>query len=270
MKCGFELSSDKISVCYFCGADRAVGQCGDHCHDRYEITLLLSASGSYLVEGSEHKVKGGNLIFITPSSYHKVDLSEDCDIEGYSIHFSKNALSGATDAALRAIEISDDSSGKFYPPSRLSDAMLSAFDRFLVAEELAGDTRSAFMEALLTEIIILLSASDGENIRSSEEELGARVARYLNSNLEKSLSLDKLARRFFVSKYYLCRAFKSYSGTSPHAYVNQKKIVHAKRLIESGMTASAAAERVGFGDYSAFYRAYVKAIGRSPAAEQNK
>ena len=51
-----------------------------------------------------------------------------------------------------------------------------------------------------------------------------------------------------------------------HAYVNQKRILYAKKLIESGVTASVAAERVGFGDYSAFYRAYVKIIGKSPTA----
>ena len=122
------------------------------------------------------------------------------------------------------------------------------------------------MHALLSEILVLLSATEGDRISHTNEELGARVARYLNSNIEKSLSLDRLARRFFVSKYHLCRAFKSYSGTSVHAYVNHKKIMYAKSLIESGLTASGAAERVGFGDYSAFYRAYVKIVGKSPTA----
>jgi homocysteine S-methyltransferase len=40
----------------------------------------------------------------------------------------------------------------------------------------------------------------------------------------------------------------------------------AKQLIEAGETASRAAYRVGFGDYSAFYRAYVKIVGKSPTA----
>ena len=123
------------------------------------------------------------------------------------------------------------------------------------------------MQAVLSEIIILLSAAEGERITHLGEELGARVTAYLNDNIDKNISLDRLARRFFVSKYYLCRAFKSYSGISIHAYVNQKRILHAKQLIASGMTASHAAERVGFGDYSAFYRAYTKIVGKSPTAQ---
>jgi AraC-like DNA-binding protein len=45
-------------------------------------------------------------------------------------------------------------------------------------------------------------------------------------------------------------------------------VLYAKQLIESGETASSAAYKVGFGDYSSFYRAYVKVIGRSPTAEE--
>ena len=142
----------------------------------------------------------------------------------------------------------------------------SSFERFSVASRFAENESSEYMQALLSQILILLSATEGDRITHTNEELGARVARYLNSNIEKSLSLDRLARRFFVSKYHLCRAFKSYSGTSVHAYVNHKKIMYAKSLIESGLTASGAAERVGFGDYSAFYRAYVKIVGKSPTA----
>ena len=35
-------------------------------------------------------------------------------------------------------------------------------------------------------------------------------------------------------------------------------------MIEGGESASGAAYKVGFGDYSAFYRAYVKIVGKSP------
>ena len=144
--------------------------------------------------------------------------------------------------------------------------MISIFDRFSVAAGLR-DERRAYMQALLTEIIILLCASEGQQMSVSDGDLGARVTRYLNANFRKNISLDRLARRFFVSKYYLCRAFKEHSGISVHAYINQKRIIFAKSLIDSGMTAIGAAEKVGYGDYSAFYRAYVKIIGKSPTAD---
>ena len=113
----------------------------------------------------------------------------------------------------------------------------------------------------------MLSFVRNERISRDEFELGARVLKYVNEFLVRDLSLDVIAKRFFVSKFYLCRAFKKYTGASIHSYVTHKRVVYAKHLIESGETASGAAYKVGFGDYSAFYRAYVKIFGKPPSSK---
>ncbi len=266
MKNGYEIFSENIAIKYLSADEGREGFCGDHCHDKYEITYLQSASGRYIVEGCEHKITSGTLIFIPPMSYHKVELSPDVLAEGYTVHFRREAVSGAVDAMFDKICADGEGHGRFYPGEQVCEALISAFDRFEMAERLKENERDAYMQTLLAEIIILLSATEGKQITVDEDEIGARVGRFLNANFRKNISLDRLARRFFVSKYYLCRAFKSYSGISIHAYINQKRIIYAKGLIESGMTASNAAEKVGFGDYSAFYRAYVKIVGKSPTA----
>ena len=267
MSVGYSIKSESISLNYLVDHSNLHHVNGDHCHDKYEITYILTASGRYIIEGSEHKVNRGNLLLISPVVYHKVDIDDTSPLEMYSIHFSKVALSDKVASMLDQITDGDNSRGIVYPHTLISDELVRAFERFSTAVRLGQNEADAYMQAILTEIIILLSASEGERINQAGEELGARVARYLNANIERNISLDRLARRFFVSKYHLCRAFKSYSGTSVHSYVNHKRIIHAKGLIESGLTASKAAERVGFGDYSAFYRAYLKVVGKSPTAE---
>ena len=267
MKTAFKLSCDGISVSYFNEQIHACGLSGDHCHDKYEITCLLCASGRYIVEGREHKISEGTVAFISPMTYHKVELDFDKPTEGYTVYFSPSTLNEPLLSMLDSIIDGGGCQEKFYNAAHLGDALISVFDRFSAAERLDGKAMESYMQALLCEIIILLSALKGEKSEDDDSELGARVARYLNANFKKNVSLDRLARRFFVSKYYLCRAFKNYSGISVHAYINQKRIVFAKSLIESGMTAAGAAEKVGYGDYSAFYRAYVKILGKSPTAQ---
>ena len=266
MKNGYEITTNTISVCNFTSED-SQHLCGDHCHDKYEITFFLKASGKYIVEGGEQTVASGTLLLINPMSYHKVMLDSDTDTEGYTVCFNRAALPEAVAEVFDRFTTVKEGDGSFYSTEAVSDRIVSVFDRFEIALELGALERFAYMQALLSEIIVFLSASAGEQITHTDEELGARVAKYLNSNIERNISLDRLARRFFVSKYHLCRAFKSYSGTTVHSYVNHKRIIYAKGLIESGVTASRAAERVGFGDYSAFYRAYVKIVGKSPTAE---
>ena len=96
------------------------------------------------------------------------------------------------------------------------------------------------------------------------EELGARVIRYINENIDKNVSLDRLARRFFVSKYHLCRIFHKQTGASIFTYYNTKRMALAQQMINSGESATAVALRLGFRDYSTFYRTFRKQTGHSP------
>lgn len=239
----------------------------NHCHDFYEILFVISGNGRYVVEGTEFVVRPRTLMVFRPFAYHYLSLEPETAYERFLIHFPKNVVPAPALSMLEKICGDGDGSGNYYPPSAISDSLNSAFDRFEVASRLPEEEKQAYIKVLLAEIIILLSASSGERMLHTEEELGARVIRYLNSHIEHNINLDKLAKRFFVSKYYLCRAFKKHNGISIHGYLVQKRIAYAKQLIESGETASGAAYKVGFGDYSAFYRAYVKIVGKSPTSE---
>jgi len=239
-----------------------------HCHDNYEILYIISGSGQYLIEGSVYDIKPGSLMLIRPFVYHSVRLDQNVPYERYVINFSTDGLVSDAVALLHGIIDQDDDEpgGRYYRSSALPQAALNVFDRFENVIPMAQSNRKIYSATLISELIVLLSITKCEKIYHNDEELGARVVRYLNENIDRDISLDKLAKIFFVSKYYLCRAFKKHNGISIHGYINQKRVMYAKQLIESGETASSAAYRVGFGDYSSFYRAYVKVIGKSPTA----
>lgn len=235
-----------------------------HCHVEYEILYVLEGNGKYVIEGEEYPIKPRTVLFAPPFSYHSVKLLPDVPYERFVLQFSASDLTQETQAFLNAIDNSLEGVGGYYAADSISPSILSLFERFEYTENLPERERKEYRRLLTSEIVLILSVAARENIQHDEKELGARVIKYLNEHIEKDVSLDKLAKRFFVSKYYLCRAFKKHNGISVHGYVNQKRVMYAKQLIESGETASSAAYRVGFGDYSAFYRAYVKIIGKSP------
>lgn len=237
-----------------------------HCHDTYEILYVVGGEGRYIIEGSSYPISPGTLMVIRPFQYHSVQVEPGVVYERYVLNFSESHLVSDALDILHNILHNDGVSGRFYPSGSLPDTVLSAFARFESAASLPSGERALYVKMLLSEIMVLLSVAGGQNMANEEMELGARVIRYLNENIDRSISLDKLAKRFFVSKFYLCRAFKKHNGISVHGYINQKRVMYAKQLIDSGETASCAAYRVGFGDYSAFYRAYVKIVGKAPTA----
>lgn len=242
----------------------------NHFHDRYEILYISAGTGVYIIEGTEYDVRPGTLMFVRPNEYHflRLEMSPESEYERYCIHFTHTALGQDVARVLDRMKGEQQGQGNYYAPLSLPIAIDAIFDRFELVDALPEEDRRTYVRAIITELILTVSAAYAEKRPDEEGELGSRVIRYLNNNIHKDLSLEKLARRFFVSKYYLCRAFKKYNGISIHSYINHKRVLCAKQLIESGETASGAAYKVGFGDYSAFYRAYVKLVGKSPTAEQ--
>ena len=132
------------------------------------------------------------------------------------------------------------------------------------------EKEETMLSSLLTQLLLILSLEDGITSDSEDNDLMHNVIAYINRHLFDDLSLDRIAQKFFISKYYLCRAFKEYAGISLFSYVTAKRIVMADRLIERGEPATEAAYKVGFGSYSSFYRAYVKQNGHAPVREYTK
>ena len=241
-----------------------------HCHDKYEILYVFEGSGKYIIEGVEYPVKPRTLVIIPPLCYHCTQVDAGTAYERCVLYFDKDSVTESVKNAMDKVAELSQMAGAFYPPEAISDAVTSLFDRFEYVSSFPEEEKDRYARLLLSELILFLSFARTEFYMRDDGELGARVIRYLNQNMDKDISLDKLAKRFFVSKYYLCRAFKKHNGISIHGYINQKRVMYAKQLIESGETASGAAYRVGFGDYSAFYRAYVKIVGRSPTQTEER
>ena len=86
----------------------------------------------------------------------------------------------------------------------------------------------------------------------------------LSRHLFSPLTADRLAAHFYLSRSQFGRVFKNITGTSPWDYITAKRLIAAKSMIEKGAGAKKAADDCGFGDYSNFYRAYVKRFGKKP------
>lgn len=241
-----------------------------HCHDKYEILYISEGTGKCMVEGVEYPIKPRTLMIFPPLTYHCAQIDANITYERYVLHFDKKAVLKCAESAFAEIEEISEVTGAFYSPEVISDAIVSVIERFIGIASFPDAERNICASLYISELFVLLSAKRSDFYLRDDCELGARVIRYLNQNMDRDITLDRLAKRFFVSKYYLCRAFKKHNGISIHGYINHKRVMYAKQLIEAGETASGAAYRVGFGDYSAFYRAYVKLIGRAPTQQEEK
>ena len=58
-----------------------------------------------------------------------------------------------------------------------------------------------------------------------------RVRDYLDANYREKITLDDLAARFFINKYYLMKLFKDRYGVTINAYLNQVRVTWIKQQL---------------------------------------
>lgn len=111
-----------------------------------------------------------------------------------------------------------------------------------------------------------------EEIReeSGEKKSPARLVQecrqYILQHLgEEELCVNQIADHFHMSPIYLNRIYKKESGTSiGQTIIRERMAMAAGLLAESGLTAAAVADRVGYPNYSYFSTAFKKHFGCSP------
>ena len=87
---------------------------------------------------------------------------------------------------------------------------------------------------------------------------------YINQNLAENLSISMLAAHFYLSNSYLCKIFKTATGTTINRYITAKRISQAKAMLAEGYSVAETGSLCGFGDYSNFLKSFTKVVGISP------
>lgn len=80
----------------------------------------------------------------------------------------------------------------------------------------------------------------------------------------RPVTLDELARHAGLGKFQLLRGFCKATGLTPHAYLVQRRVALARRLIRDRLPLAEAAAAAGFADQSHMTRLFVRTYGVTP------
>jgi AraC family transcriptional regulator len=107
-------------------------------------------------------------------------------------------------------------------------------------------------------------------LRSDRFRLDRRLRNaidYIESNLGERLGLQEISRVAGLSPTHLSTLFRNELGTSPHAYIIDRRIGAARRRLEaSEESVATVALECGFSDQAHMTRAFRQRLGQTPAA----
>ena len=158
--------------------------------------------------------------------------------------------------------------------SGLRDNSIRLLMQMLVAEFDAGNPTGRIYAETLAEALALrflhlgtvapieapvkISALPGNKL--------ARVKDLVESSLDQDLTLEALAREAGYSRAHFLRMFRESTGTTPHQYVMQRRVVHAEELLSANELGVAEIAVVcGFSSQAHLTLAFKKQTGMTPA-----
>ncbi len=244
-----------------------------HYHTFCKLLMLCSGKGSYVVDGQRYALEAGDIVLVGHNCVHKPEFERGVPYERVIIYISPGFLNRySTDDC----NLQDMFSGNFAHVLHADGN--SSQQMFSIAQQLENELKSDFYgrvvigSGLLTRLLVEIGRNFLSGSGEMETQLSGRVAQirnYIDTHLEEDLSIEQIAEEFFVSKYHMMRQFREQTGQSVHNYLTERRLLHARALISSGMRATESCFRSGFRSYSSFTRAYGKRFGVTPTGRKD-
>ena len=223
-------------------------------HTYHEILYIIDGNVTLLTEQFQQHLSAGTLIVIPRGQYHFFRIHSDT--------FSRLKIS-----LPNAPELSVFSQVRILTENavdrHLIDRMLSA----LSENENNEQSGLILYGALWTLLAGAAESPRNPNPRDASHLISRAVA-FIDSHLTESVSVSTLAKELLVSESTLTHSFRKDMGISLHQYILQKRLFHADEQLMKGAAPTKIFSLCGFGDYTAFYKAYKKMFGYPPSKKR--
>lgn len=234
-----------------------------HWQENVEILSCFENDCNVIINGNIHNIKKGDTLIIDPFCLHMVNKTKElgryyCLIVGKQ-HIRSMGL--PVDFRSGCITIRDEKINTVF-----KSLEKEFHDRRLCWKAVA--------KSHITEIVAHIFRNyidvEKKDLTSGNNQIVTSVINYLNENLDKSFTIDELAKALGFNKYYLCHCFSASTGESIVGYLKILRCNHAKRLLISGKcTVSEAAELSGFSSFSYFSKTYKSIFGHVPSTDRS-
>ncbi len=243
-----------------------------HIHDCYEVYYSISGGKQFLIDNKVYDIAPGDLFLINQYDSHYLTQIEKEKHERIVIMIDPDFMKAISSEETDLDACFQNRGAKFSHKISLSTEQQSRFlyfiNKILTSNGFGHDLleRTTFTElfVLINQLIIEKSSDKVVDSPTTYNEQVDAILSYLNNNIQYPISIGDLSKQFYISESYICRIFKSATGTTINKYMTARRISIAKSLLAEGIGVSEVCEKCGFSDYSNFLKAFTKSVGISP------
>ena len=235
-----------------------------HYHNMICILALKQGSAKFIVNEKELVLKKSRLIVINPNEVH-YSICDEKNKDYYVIYINRDWYQVLQKQIFKTNNI-------IAIPNILDNLTISD-EFFNLFTTLSEDTDVIEKELKLLDFLknIFNEYIDEKVFLKIEEttKIAKEFKEYIEKNISSKLTLSSIAKELKVSPYHIIRICNQDFGLSANAYIVNKRVHRAKKLIGNGVDISEAAVEVGFYDQSHLTNVFKKVFAITPKAYQN-
>ena len=236
---------------YHCNADWSWKTKGNK---DYTLWAVFRGEGTLSLNNIPHSVVSGSCFLIPPQTLTHGTHNPNNRLFVYALHFSTNDINFHI-SCKRILNVS------FFK---------ELFDRTMLFYNMnRTDLAQTYLEVLLNEFF---SSPDTQNVKQNLESVAhqrciTEICDRINNNPEAKHKLSDLAAEYGYSATYLGKLFHKLVGVSFSDYLLNTRINYAKiLLLNSELSISEIAEKLGYFDTAHFINQFRKKAGCTPNA----
>ncbi len=237
-------------------------------HDITEIGLVYAGQGFHVIDGHEYRSEPGDLILYNTDMLHQ-DLALHADAP------MRFFLCGISNIRLRSLplgHIAASPSDYVVSSGPYFDFLLHGFEaieRGLIEQQPQVATfAQGFLQSLCAIVDHLANSSQTmqSHLYPAENSVAEDMRRYIDQNYTQRFTLDELADRFHINRFYAAHLFSDAFNCSPMQYRTRRRIGEAQSLLTSSdFSITYIGSMVGYDDPNRFSQAFSKLVGMPPS-----
>ena len=238
-----------------------------HWHENLELLFFEKGHGTILINSIPHEFTDGTIMIVNSNNIHKFlnhvgDVTYHCLIidhifcTNYSLDFTETFFTSfvTTPSVQKIITLIIEEYTKCNDHYTVSN--IRALTLMLINNLFRYNCNSRGSQ---------LSDTDNAKI-----ELVKEAILFISKNYTKEIQIDTISSELAISKFHLCRIFKTTTGQTINSFINECRCHKAKVLLSNtSLSISKVADESGFNDTAYFTKCYKRQYGILPSKDRH-
>lgn len=273
---GFRIESIEDSV-----MKGSIDDCSPHVHAFYEILWFQEGTGHHTIDFVDYEVRPGTLFFLAPGQIHNYDccISEtgDCKYKGLAIKMCTDFMRDEESVDQTMMKYNSfytfDTAPYYHIDEETADELRGIVRQMEEESERYGEFGNIeVLKSLLCIFLVKIQRKGKQDVNihlssiKPSHQLFVQFRRMVEKEYRRLHTVQEYAERLNVAVRTLNKSVNECSDKSPLAFINDRILLEAKRLIRySPKMIKEIAFDLGFEDPSYFVKLFKRQTGYLPS-----